>query len=129
MGTVRSISATLSVTRMGFDRETRTRTSYEVEFPMQMRETEQVARRELLTVLRLVDLGKVAVSDKTFNPSTATLKAIEQVLEEGDYYSEWKLDKSPEGWRYNYGIGYIKPFDWVMLLQAGKLVELYFKRS
>ena len=119
-----TISATLSVTRMEFDRQTRTRTPYEVEFPMQMRETEQVARRELLTVLRLVDLGKVAVSDKTFNPSTATLKAIEQVLEEGDYYSEWKFDKSPEGWRYNYSIGQIKPFAWVMLLQAGKLVEL-----
>jgi hypothetical protein len=119
-----TIAATLSVTRMKFDRETRTRIPYEVEFPLQLRETEQVARRELLTVLRLVDLGKIAVSDKTFNPSTATLKAIEQVLEEGDYYSEWTLTKSPEGWRYIYSIGYIKPFAWVMLLQAGKLVEL-----
>jgi hypothetical protein len=119
-----TILSTLSVTRQDYAVKTRERIFYEVEFPLQVRETEQVAKRELLTLLRLVDLGKIAVSDKTFNPSTATLNAIDLVLEEGDYYSEWKLNKSPEGWQYTYAIGHIKSFAWVMLLQAGKLVEL-----
>jgi hypothetical protein len=51
-----------------------------------VRETERAAQRELLSVLRLVDAGKVAVSDKTRKPSAATIDAITAVLEGGDYY-------------------------------------------
>lgn len=123
-----TISSALSVTRLDYDYSTRTRTPYQVEFPLQLRETEQVARRELLTILRLVDLGKIAISDKTFYPTGAALTAISEVLEEGDYYSEWTLKKSPGDWRYDYPIGYIKPFAWVMLFQVGKLVELSGKK-
>jgi hypothetical protein len=123
-----TISSTLSVTRIDYDYNTRTRTPYQIEFPLQLRETEQVARRELLTILRLVDLGKIVISDKTFYPTGATLTTIGEVLEEGDYYSEWTLKKSPGDWRYDYPIGHIKPFAWVMLLQAGKLVELSGKK-
>jgi len=45
-----------------------------------MRETESLARRDLQTILRLVDLGKVTISDKTFYPTGATLSAIAEML-------------------------------------------------
>jgi hypothetical protein len=118
------IPTTLIEIETSYDRDTRSKASHDVEYPLQMRETEQVARRELITILRLVDLGKVTISDKTFYPTGAALNNIHQVLEEGDYYSEWKIEKSPRGYRYSYSIGHIKPFAWVMLLQAGKLVEM-----
>jgi hypothetical protein len=102
--------------------------SNNIELPLQMRETEQVARRELISMLRLVDLGKVAISDKTLYPTGATLNNITAILEEGDYYSEWKIEKSPQGYKYDYPIGSIKPFGWVMILQVGKLVEISGKQ-
>ena len=54
--------------------------------PLAVHETEQAAQRELLSVLRLVDAGKVAVSDKTRRPSEATIQAVTAILESGDYY-------------------------------------------
>jgi hypothetical protein len=119
-----NISTTLIEVETSYDRNTKSKVPHNVEYSLQMRETEQVARRELITILRLVDLGKIAISDKTFYPTSASLNNINQVLEEGDYYSEWKIEKSPRGYRYDYPIGHIKPFAWVMLLQAGKLVEM-----
>lgn len=118
----------LSRTLVEYDYHNRKQHKTQVEFPLCIRETEAVARRDLHTVLRLVDLGKVAISDKTFFPTGTTLTTIAEVLEEGDYYSDWTAKRSPAGWNYEYDIGAIKPFAWVMLLQAGKLVELSGKR-
>jgi len=42
-----------------------------LEIPLHIRKTEQVVMRDLQTVLRLVDLGKVSSSDKTFYPTGA----------------------------------------------------------
>ena len=70
--------------------------------PLTVRETERSAQRELLSVLRLVDAGKVAVSDKTRRPSSATIDAITAVLEGSDYYpfvppqDKWH-DEGPPG--------------------------------
>ncbi len=125
---VESLPAALPRMEKEYDYKTRTRKFHPLKLPLHVRETEQVARRDLQTVLRLVDLGKVAISDKTFYPTGATLSAIAEVLEQGDYYSDWTEIQSPGGWQYDYQIGYIKPFAWVMLLQAGKLVELSGKR-
>lgn len=125
---VESLPTNLSRTEQEYDYTTRRRTTRSIELPLHLRETESVARRDLQTVLRLVDLGKVTISDKTFYPTGATLTTIAEVLEEGDYYSEWAEKVSPAGWKYDYSIGQIKPFAWVMLLQAGKLVELSGKR-
>jgi hypothetical protein len=118
------IPSTFLKTETRHDYKTQSKITQEIEYPLQIRETEQVARREVLSVLRLVDLGKIAISDKTFYPTGATLNNISQILEEGDYYSDWQMEKSPDGYRYSYQIGHIKPFAWVMLLQAGKLVEM-----
>ncbi|HIK13805.1 MAG TPA: helicase-associated domain-containing protein [Leptolyngbyaceae cyanobacterium M33_DOE_097] len=111
-----------------YDYKTHKQRTITIELQLMVQETEAIARRDLQTVLRLVDLGKVAVSDKTLFPTGATLNAIVEVLEEGDYYSDWVVDQSPTGWDYEYDIGSIKPFAWTMLLQAGKLVELNGKR-
>lgn len=54
--------------------------------PLAVRESEQPAQREILSILRLVDAGKVAVSDKTRKPTTATTKAITAILEGGEFY-------------------------------------------
>lgn len=123
-----TLASTLARTLVEYDYRTRKQHSTTVEFPLSIRETEAVARRDLQTVLRLVDLGKVSISDKTFFPTGATLATIAEVLEDGDYYSDWTAKRSPAGWDYDYDIGAIKPFAWVMLLQAGKLVELNGKR-
>ncbi len=125
---IESLPTTLSRTERGYDPSNRKQIDRAIELPLLSQETELIARRDLQTVLRLVDLGKVAISDKTFYPTGATLTAIADVLEAGDYYSEWTETQSPGGWKYDHPIEPIKPFAWVMLLQAGKLVELSGKR-
>lgn len=125
---VESLPDTLSRTEKNYGYSNRQRESRSFELPLHLRETESLAWRDLQTILRLVDLGKVIISDKTFYHTGVTLSAIAQVLEAGDYYSDWTATKSPGGRQYNYEIGFIKPFAWVMLLQAGKLVELSAKR-
>ena len=125
---IESLPTTLSRTEREYDPSNRKQIDRAIELPLLSQETEAIARRDLQTVLRLVDLGKVAISDKTFHPTGATLTAIADVLEAGDYYSEWTETQSPGGWKYDHPIEPIKPFAWVMLLQAGKLVELSGKR-
>ena len=94
------------------------------EIPIRQRPTELAASQELQTVLRLIQAGKVAVSDKTRYPGAATIKAIAAVLQGGDYYSP--EDESTE--QYAQKIGDIKPFAWCLLVQAGGLAELSGKK-
>ena len=83
-------------------------------------ETERAAQRDLLSILRLVDTGKVAVGDSTRRPSAATINAITAVLDRGDYYpvvpvkSKWEDENA----------GPIRAFAWPMLIQAGGLAQL-----
>ena len=86
--------------------------------------TEQAAQRDLVAVLRLIHLGKVSVSDKTSMPGKATLKAIAPILQGGDYYTE--ADEPDD--KFHDAIGIIKPFAWVMLVQAGGLASLTGKK-
>ena len=60
--------------------KTRTEEKGTEEVPLAVYQTELTAQRELLSVLRLIDSGKVSVSDKTRRPSAATIKAITNVL-------------------------------------------------
>jgi len=100
--------------------KTKTQETGTEEVPLTVRETERTAPRELLSVLRLVDAGKVAVSEKTRRPSSATIDAITQVLEGGDYYpylpahNKWNDENA----------GPIRAFAWPLLLQAGGLAHL-----
>ena len=104
--------------------DTRTRTSEltRVEVPVKVLETETIARMDLLSVLRLIDAGKLAVSDKTHQPGNAAQEAIAALLVGGDYYEE------SDGESLYMKIGAIKPFAWVMLVQAGGLAEFNGKR-
>ncbi len=83
-------------------------------------ETERTAQRELLSVLRLVDAGKVAVSDKSRRASASTIAAIAAILDGGDYYpylpptDKWSDENA----------GPIRAFAWPMLIQAGGLAQL-----
>ena len=88
--------------------------------PLVARETERSAQRELLSVLRLVDAGKVSVSDKTRRPSASTVEAISAVLDGGDYYPP----QPPDGQRARRGRRPIRAFAWPLLIQAGGLAQL-----
>ena len=88
--------------------------------PLSVRETERTAQRELLSVLRLVDAGKVAVSDKTRRATSATIEAITNVLEGGDYYQRLP---AKDKW-HDENAGPIRAFAWPLLLQAGGLAQL-----
>jgi hypothetical protein len=100
--------------------KTKTQETGTEDVPFTVRETERTAQRELLSVLRLVDAGKVAVSDKTRRASSATIDTITNVLEDGDYYPRlpakdtWD-DENP---------GPIRAFAWPLLLQAGGIAHL-----
>jgi hypothetical protein len=93
------------------------------QIPLVRRETERAATQDLLTLLRLVDKGKLAVSDKTFQASAATMKEITALLRDGDFY-EWQ----PKREKWEQEVGPIKAFAWPLLLQAGKLAELHGKK-
>jgi hypothetical protein len=88
--------------------------------PLMVRETERSAQRELLSLLRLVDAGKVGVSDKTRKASAATLDAIAAVLDGGDYYP---FVPPKDKW-HDENAGPIRSFAWPLLIQAGGLAQL-----
>jgi hypothetical protein len=100
--------------------EQRTREKGTEPVPLSVRETERAAARELLSVLRLVDAGKVAASDKTRRASASTIEAITSLLDGGDYYPHVPAKSK---W-YDENAGPIRAFAWPLLLQAGGLAQL-----
>lgn len=84
------------------------------------RDMERAAPRDLSTVLRLVDLGRVAVSARTRRPSAAAVQRISGELDSGDFFG-------PDDRRYDLGqgVGPVRAFSWPMLLQAGNLAEIH----
>ena len=98
----------------------RTRETGIEEVPLIVHERERAALRELSSLLRLVDAGKVAVSDKTRKPSASTIDAITAILEGGDYYPY----VTPKSKYEDENAGPIRAFAWPMLIQAGGLAQL-----
>lgn len=80
--------------------------------PLTARETERLALHDLDGVLRLVESGKLTVSDKTRRPSAAATRTVADALLGGEPYP----DES--------GIGPVTSFAWLMLVQGGGLAEL-----
>jgi hypothetical protein len=93
------------------------------QIPLTRRDTEREALTDLLSVLRLIDKGKLAVSDKTFQPSVATIKELTERLNGGDFY---ELKQKQHKWEQE--IGPIKAFAWPLLVQGGRLAELHGKK-
>ena len=90
------------------------------EVPLAVHVTERAAQRELLSVLCLVDAGKVAVGDKTRRASASTVDAITAILDHGDYYPQ----VPPKDQWHDENAGPIRAFAWPLLIQAGGLAQL-----
>ncbi len=82
------------------------------------RDMERAAQRDLVAVLRLIDLGRVAVSAKTRRASVAAAAAIAGELDAGDFFE--LAEKRQRG---EQAIGPVRAFAWPLLVQAGKLAE------
>ncbi len=90
------------------------------EVPLRVRETAREAEQDLRAVLRLVEAGRVRVSDKKRKPTAASQKAIDEVLLGGDFYTVDDQDES----KYDPACDLtIKAFAWPMLLQAAGLTQ------
>ncbi len=100
--------------------EKRTREEGTEDVPLTVHQTEQAAQRELLAILRLVDAGKVSVSEATRRPSAATVQAIIAMLDDGEYY-----EYVPPNNKWNdQNAGPIRSFAWPLLIQAGGFAQL-----
>lgn len=86
---------------------------------MATRHSEAAAQQDLLTTLRLIEQGKLAASAKTHHPSAATMKLLQPLLRDGDFY-EWIPKKN----KWEQEIGPMKAFAWPLLVQAGKLAKV-----
>ncbi|MDM8549413.1 helicase-associated domain-containing protein [Desulfobacterales bacterium HSG2] len=90
--------------------------------PLVRHSTEQAAINDLTALLQLVDMGKVSVSAKTGKPTKSCIKALWKILSNGDFYPE-DLE-APDKYDVQMGDAGIRPFAWVMLLQAANLAKI-----
>ncbi len=102
----------------GWNPQTRRREPHSERIPISPVLTERAARHDLKAVLRLIDAGKLTVSDKTHQPGAAALKAVGALLSGGDFYDDAQGDNEYQK------IGSIKAFAWPLLVQAGNLAAL-----
>ncbi len=108
-----------------FNFEARRREVRVKQIPVTQSAMERNAPHDLHTVLRLIERGKLSVSDKTAQPSAATVDEIAALLRGGDYY--YALDQ-PKKKKYEQEAGPIKAFAWPLLVQAAGLAEQSGKR-
>ncbi len=108
-----------------FDFEARRREVKVIQLPVTQSAMERNAPHDLHTVLRLIERGRLTVSDKTSLPSFATVDEVAALLRGGDYY--YALDQ-PKKKKYEQDAGPIKAFAWPLLVQAARLAELSGKR-
>ncbi len=88
------------------------------EQPLTVRCTEREALIDLPMLLRLVDQGKVQVSEKTSMAGTSTMRLLADKLSGGDFYADLATLTRPE-----MDIGPIKAFAWPLLLQSAGLMQ------
>ena len=96
------------------------RKRHEWEEPVRVRETAAAVEADLRAVLRLIEAGKVRVTDKKLVPTEATRQAIAGILTGGDFYSPKDADESKYDPSFDIGI---RSFAWPVLVQAGGLAE------
>lgn len=107
---------------------TKEKETEEYEIPLASCETQLAATKDFAAVLRLIQSGKVAVSDKTALPTAGSVKAIASILQGGDFYNEEErqitLAKDSDYDDEVFAeIGSIKPFAWIMIAQGSKFAE------
>ena len=88
--------------------------------PVRVRETAREAEADLPAVLRLIDAGKVRVTDKKRVPTEASRTTVAGVLTGGDFYVP-DDENDPTGDSADDLA--IKAFAWPMLVQAAGLAE------
>ena len=100
--------------------------------PIERREMERAAQRDVFAVLRLADAGKVSVSATTHWPSAAGIKTVADVLDGNDFYSSQPgaargtsaQEDDDDDWEPETDAGPIRAFAWPLLLQAGGLAQV-----
>ena len=98
----------------------RNREPREWEEPVRVRETADAAGADVRAVLRLIEVGKVRVTDKKLVPTEAARQAVAGVLTGGDFYTPDDADESKYDPSFDVGI---RSFAWPVLVQAGGLAE------
>ena len=88
--------------------------------PLRVRETARAAENDLRAVLRLIEGGRVRVSDKKRQPTAAAVKAVGDVLQGGDFYTIEDQEDSESDADADLTIA---AFAWPMLVQAGGLAQ------
>lgn len=116
---------TLTLHKQRWNAQTRKSEPITEELSIERREMEYAAAHDLQAVLQLIDLGKVAVSDKTRLPGAATTRAVSELLLGGDYYDDNAL---AERHKFYEKVGPIRAFAWPVLVQASGLAELSGKQ-
>lgn len=111
------VSDTYTQISYKYDYKNNERMEVEDKIPRIKLETQELALRDVLSVLRIIDSGKIGVSDKTKRPTEAGARTIASILEHGDFYVS---DKD----RDHYEVGHIKAFAWPLIVQSAKLAEL-----
>ena len=115
------LPAEWALTYTELDPKTRKKSVYRKPMPITHRLTERAAIHDLKAVLRLIDAGKLAVSDKTGQPGIVALRTVDALLLGGDFYDDGIYKEEDQK------IGPIKAFAWPMLVQGGKLAVLVGK--
>jgi hypothetical protein len=85
-----------------------------------VRENATAAGDDLRAVLRLIEAGKVRVTDKKLVPTEAARQAVAGVLSGGDFYAPDDTDESKYDPSFDLGV---RAFAWPVLVQAGGLAE------
>ena len=93
--------------------------------PIERRETGRAAMHNLRAVLRLVEAGKISVTEKNRWPTPGAMKQVLGVLEGGDYYvtAEQVGARATKRDDEENEVGPICAFAWPMLVQVGGLAE------
>ncbi len=100
----------------------------EREIPLFDCEMESKAPKDFTAILRLIQAGKVVVSDKTYLPNAVTVKTIAKILQNGDFYDDEQRKlgaKRPDSVEE---VGAIKAFAWALLMQGSNFAELSGKK-
>ena len=83
--------------------------------PIMIHHGETTVFPELRNVLRLVDLGKISVSEKTRKPTATAVKAISKALVEPDFQLE---DSTMNSDPYYTAAGPVRAYAWGILVQS-----------